>query len=46
LSLQAISGAPGRAPRTCLHILRALVREKPVALDPPSKRYALLVSLA
>lgn len=39
--LQAIARRLGLVPSTCLHILRVLVDEELVILDPASKRYSL-----
>ena len=41
LPLQAVARELGLVPSTCLYVLRALVAEELVALDPASKRYAL-----
>jgi DNA-binding IclR family transcriptional regulator len=41
LGVQAIARTLGIVPSTCLHILRALVAEDMLAVDPVTKRYAL-----
>jgi DNA-binding IclR family transcriptional regulator len=41
LSLREISSELGLIPSTCLHILRVLVEETLVSLDPSTKRYKL-----
>jgi DNA-binding IclR family transcriptional regulator len=41
LGVQAIARALGIVPSTCLHILRALVAEEMLVVDPATKRYAL-----
>ncbi|WP_267898263.1 IclR family transcriptional regulator [Teichococcus wenyumeiae] len=41
LGVQAIARALGIVPSTCLHILRALVAEEMLMVDPATKRYAL-----
>lgn len=41
MSLQAISTTLGLVPSTCLYVLRALVAEELVAVDPDTKRYTL-----
>jgi DNA-binding IclR family transcriptional regulator len=41
LGLQAIARELGLVPSTALHVLRALVAEELVALDPDTKRYVL-----
>ena len=41
LGVLAIAQALDIVPSTCLHILRALVREELVAFDPATKRYTL-----
>lgn len=41
LGVQAIAKALGIVPSTCLHILRALVAEEMLMVDPATKRYAL-----
>lgn len=41
LGLQAIAKTLDLVPSTCLHVLRALVAEDFVALDPRTKRYSL-----
>lgn len=41
LGVQAIARELGLVPSTCLHVLRALVAEEFVALDPMTKRYSL-----
>jgi DNA-binding IclR family transcriptional regulator len=41
MSLQAIASELGLAPSTCLYVLRALVQEELVGLDPATKRYEL-----
>jgi DNA-binding IclR family transcriptional regulator len=39
--VQAIARELGLVPSTCLHVLRALVAEEFVSLDPETKRYSL-----
>ncbi|PJI98390.1 IclR family transcriptional regulator [Acidovorax sp. 69] len=49
LTLKAVAEALHLVPSTCLHILRVLVAEDLVTLDPATKRYALgtgMISLA
>ncbi len=49
LGVKAIADALGLVPSTCLHILRVLVSEDLVRVDPSTKRYALaagMISLA
>ena len=49
LGVQAIARELGLVPSTCLHILRVLVEERLVSVDPDSKKYRLgtgLVTLA
>ena len=41
LGVNAIARELGMVPSTCLHILRALVAEELVGVDPATKRYAL-----
>ena len=41
LGVQSIARELGLVPSTCLHVLRALVAEEFVSLDPETKRYAL-----
>jgi DNA-binding IclR family transcriptional regulator len=41
LGVNAIARELGLVPSTCLHVLRALVAEEFVALDPDTKRYSL-----
>jgi DNA-binding IclR family transcriptional regulator len=41
LGVQAIARELGLVPSTCLHVLRALVAEEFVSLDPATKRYSL-----
>ncbi len=41
LGLNAIARELGMVPSTCLHVMRALVAEEFVALDPDTKRYSL-----
>jgi DNA-binding IclR family transcriptional regulator len=41
LGLQPIARELGLVPSTCLYVLRALVAEELVSLDPDTKRYAL-----
>jgi len=41
LGVQAIARELGLVPSTCLHVLRALVLEEFVSLDPLTKRYSL-----
>jgi DNA-binding IclR family transcriptional regulator len=41
LGLQSIARELGLVPSTCLHVLRALVAEEFVSLDPDTKRYSL-----
>jgi DNA-binding IclR family transcriptional regulator len=41
LGLQAIARELGMVPSTCLHVLRALVAEEFLAIDPETKRYSL-----
>ncbi|MBH0114649.1 helix-turn-helix domain-containing protein [Novosphingobium sp. YJ-S2-02] len=41
LGLQPIARELGLVPSTCLYVLRALVEEELVSLDPATKRYAL-----
>lgn len=41
LGVKAIADALGLVPSTCLHILRVLVAEELVHVDPASKRYSL-----
>lgn len=41
LGLQTIARELGLVPSTCLYVLRALVAEEFVALDPDTKRYSL-----
>ena len=41
LGLQPIARELGLVPSTCLYVLRALVAEEFVALDPDTKRYSL-----
>ncbi len=41
LGVHPIARALGLVPSTCLHILRALVAEELVAVDPETKRYSL-----
>ena len=43
--VNAIARALGLVPSTCLHILRALVAERLVAVDPATKRYMLDVGM-
>lgn len=49
LTLKSVAQALDLVPSTCLHILRVLVAEELVSLDPDTKRYALgtgMISLA
>jgi DNA-binding IclR family transcriptional regulator len=49
LTLKTVADALGLVPSTCLHILRVLVAEDLVKVDPTTKRYALgtgMISLA
>jgi DNA-binding IclR family transcriptional regulator len=41
LGVQSIARELGLVPSTCLHVLRALVAEEFVSLDPETKRYSL-----
>ena len=41
LGVQSIARELGLVPSTCLHVLRALVAEEFVSLDPDTKRYSL-----
>lgn len=41
LGVQAVARALGMVPSTALHVLRALVREEFVAIDPTTRRYSL-----
>ena len=41
LGLQAIARELGLVPSTCLNVLRALIAEQLVAMDPDTKRYSL-----
>lgn len=41
MGVKAIADALGLVPSTCLHILRALVTEELVKVDPATKRYSL-----
>ncbi len=45
LGLKAIADGLGFVPSTCLHILRALVVERLVKVDPATKRYSLGVGM-
>lgn len=49
MGVKAIADALGLVPSTCLHILRVLVSEDLVRVDPATKRYTLsagMISLA
>src|SRR6202045_1424231 len=41
LGVHSIARELGLVPSTCLHVLRALVAEEFVSLDPDTKRYSL-----
>ena len=41
MGVKAIAQALGLVPSTCLHILRALVSEQLVKVDPNTKHYSL-----
>ena len=45
MSLKVISESLGLVPSTCLHILRVLVAEELVKVDPEAKRYSLGVGM-
>ena len=49
LGVKAIADRLGLVPSTCLHILRVLVEENLVQIEPATKRYSLaagMISLA